>query len=44
VLLIGGNRGQQGQRLLRAPARLSLIDGEHLPIGACEVEFAVPQF
>ena len=44
VLLLGGDRGQQGQRLLRAAARLSLIDGEHLPVGASEVELVVVQF
>jgi hypothetical protein len=44
VLLIGGDRGQQCQRLLGAAARLGLVDGEHLPVGAGEVELVVVQF
>jgi hypothetical protein len=44
VLLIGGDCGQQGQCLLGAAARLSLVDGEHLPVGSGEVELVVVQF
>jgi hypothetical protein len=44
VLLIGGDRGQQSQRLLGPAARLSLIDGKHLPVGAGQVELVVVQF
>ena len=44
LLLIGGDRGQQSQRLLGPAAWLSLIDGEHLPVGAGQVELVVVQF